>query len=42
MKNAAIDMILRLLIQGKGGFENLTPNEVQIVGLLKFLQEDFN
>jgi hypothetical protein len=42
MKNEVIDMIFKLLIQGKGGFENLTSNEVQIIDLLKVLQEDFN
>ena len=40
MQNEIIEMIFRLLISGKGGFENLTSNEVQIIELLKLLQEE--
>ncbi len=41
MKNSIIDAIFTLLIEGKGSFEQLTPNEVQIIDLLKALREDF-
>ena len=41
MQNDIIEMIFRLLISGKGGFENLTPNEVQIIDLLKLIQEEY-
>lgn len=37
-----INAIFVLLIQGKGGFHNLSKNEVEIIDLLKLLKEDFN
>lgn len=41
MQNFIIESIFKLVIEGRGSFDELSPNEIQIIELLKILQEDF-